>query len=418
VRIAFFCHTVRSDWNHGHSHFLRGVVRALQLLGHTALVYEEARSWSVTNLVREHGLAPLLQFRRRFPFIDVRLYEPEPPAALRRRLEDELAGADAVVLDEWPAVEHPALTELLIQLRRSCGYALLLRDAHSRVLTQPVPLRERLDRFDSVLVYGPSMADEYRSGLGLTRGVHVLHEAADVALFRPGAREPERPPDDAVFIGNWGEGDRADDLRRFLLGPAQRFGGRRRFAVHGVRYPPRARAALAGAGVEYRGWLPNYLVPEAFARARVGLHLIRRQYAARLHGIPTIRVFEALACGLPLVSTRWRDTDHLFREGQDYLLVDTPTQTEEVLEWLWRDDDARARLGQSGMLRVLGAHTCLHRAEQLLEIVASCRVPWVARGVRLAGEPVVVTAGAGDVPPVRAAGATPADGPGAVRARG
>jgi spore maturation protein CgeB len=385
MRIALFCHTIRSDWNHGHSHFLRGLVRALRLLGHSVTVYEEARGWSVTHLVREHGLAPLREFRRRFPFIDVRLYEPEDPPALERRLADELAGVDAVLLDEWPAVEHPALTDLLIRLRPACGYALLLRDAHSRVLTEPVPLRRRLDRFGAVLVYGPSMADEYRRRLGLP-GVRVLHEAADVALFRPRAQEPATGDvDDAVFIGNWGEGERADDLDRFLLGPARRFGGRRRFAVHGVRYPPEVLRALAGAGgVDYRGWLPNYLVPHAFAHARVGLHLIRRQYAEWLHGIPTIRVFEALACGLPLVNTRWRDTDHLFREGRDYLLVDTPAQMEEVLAWLWHDASARARLGRNGMLRVLGAHTCVHRAEQLLEIVQDLRSPWPARARRAA----------------------------------
>jgi spore maturation protein CgeB len=385
VRLALFYHTVRSDWNHGHSHFLRGLVRALQQRGHTAVVYEEARGWSVANLVRAHGLAPLVQFRRRFPFVAVRLYEPAAGAALERRLARELAGVDAVLLDEWPAVEHPALTELLLRLRPRCGYALLLRDAHSRILTEAVPLRDRLDRFDAVLAYGPSMADEYRRRFGLA-GVHVLHEAADVALFRPLPRDPGGPADDAVFIGNWGERDRAEELRRFLLRPARRFGGARRFAVHGVRYPPAVLAALAGAGgVDYRGWLPNYLVPQAFARARVGLHVIRRQYAERLHGIPTIRVFEALACGLPLVSTRWRDTDGLFREGQDYLQVDTPAQLEEALQWLWHDADARARLGRSGRQRVRGAHTCAHRADQLLAIVAALRAPRaaaVAAGLR------------------------------------
>ena len=328
--------------------------------------------------------------------------------ALERRLAPELAGVDAVLLEEWPAVEHPSLTEVLIRLRPACGYALLLRDAHSRVLTEPLPLRGRLDRFDAVLVYGPSMADEYQRGLGVS-GVHVLHEAADVALFRPHPHVPTGTWDDAVFIGNWGEGDRAAELRRFLLRPARRFGGRRRFAVHGVRYPPEALEALAAAGgVEYRGWLPNYLVPQAFARARVALHVIRRQYAEWLHGVPTIRVFEALACGLPLVSTRWRDTDGLFREGQDYLLVDTPAQMEEALDWLWHDGDARARLGRNGRLRVLDAHTCAHRAEQLLEIVAGLQALWPARAPRAAGEEVPATvSGGSETPATQAVPALP-----------
>lgn len=381
MRVALFYHTVRSDWNHGHSHFLRGLVRALQTLGHDAIVYEQAGNWSVANLVHDHGLQPLVQFRRRFPSTKVRLYQPEPTAELERRLLRELSGVDVVVIDEWPAVEDVALTDLLIRLKPICGYTLLLRDAHYRILTEPVAIHSRLGRFDAVLTYGPSMAEAYRHRFGL-RNVHVLHEAADVTLFRPLPRDAERPVDDAVFIGNWGERDRAQNLNDFLLRPAKRFQRERRFAVYGVRYPRQVLATLERHGVEYRGWLPNFLVPDAFAHARVGLHVIRRQYAELLHGIPTIRVFEALACGLPLVSTRWHDTDHLFREGVDYLMVDTAKQMEEALDWLWHDDDARSRLARNGLLRVRGAHTCLHRAEQLLEIVARLRAPRVTGQMR------------------------------------
>ena len=72
--------------------------------------------------------------------------------------------------------------------------------------------------------------------------------------------------------------------------------------MHGVRYPPEGRAALAAAGIDYAGYLPNFRVPQAFAAARMTVHVPRRPYATALPGIPTIRVFEALACGIPLVS--------------------------------------------------------------------------------------------------------------------
>jgi spore maturation protein CgeB len=151
-----------------------------------------------------------------------------------------------------------------------------------------------------------------------------------------------------------------------------------------VRYPPEVLADLrAGSGVEYRGWLPNHRVPDAFAQARVVLHVPRRQYARLLYGTPTIRVFEALACGAPLISTPWVDSDGLFRVGEEYLVVDTPARLEAALEWLWRDESARRRLARSGEQRILAAHTCRHRAAQLQAIVAGLGGPAVRLPIRL-----------------------------------
>src|SRR5207244_1912380 len=88
-----------------------------------------------------------------------------------------------------------------------------------------------------------------------------------------------------------------------------------RAAVYGVRYPERARRALARAGIEYRGFLPNFEAPAVFARFRATVHIPRRPYVAALPGIPTIRPFEALACGIPLVSAPWSDVERLFEPG-------------------------------------------------------------------------------------------------------
>jgi spore maturation protein CgeB len=265
----------------------------------------------------------------------------------------------------------------------------LLHDTHYRILTQPVRVaRLELDRFDAILAYGPSIAEVYRHRFGYER-VYVFHEAADVALFHPLPPCSGAPMADAVFIGNWGGRDRAHELREFLLRPARHFRGARRFAIYGVRYPPQVVDTIRRYyGVDHHGWLPNYLVPHAFAQSRVVIHVIRRQYARVLHGIPTIRVFEALACGVPLISTRWHDTDGLFRAGQDYLVVDTRAQMEEALEWLWRDEGARQRLRRNALAQVRARHTCLHRAAQLLEIVAR------GRGLpALAEQPSEVAAG-------------------------
>ena len=249
MRFAFFYHSARSDWNHGNAHFLRGLVRSLTGLGHTSVCYEAARGWSVTNLVAGAGLRPLVEFKRRFSFVDVRLYDPQPLGALERRLELELGGVDVVVLHEWPAVEQPALLQLLLRLRRRCGYRLLFHDTHYRTLTQPARIaRLGLERCDAILAFSPSLAATYRECLGLgPERVHVVHEAADDALFHPLPPDPHLPLDDALFVGNWGGPDRASELRAFYFRPARRLRAERRFALYGVRYPPEFAARAPGA---------------------------------------------------------------------------------------------------------------------------------------------------------------------------
>ncbi|HEX2034359.1 MAG TPA: glycosyltransferase [Chloroflexota bacterium] len=374
MRFALFCHSLRSDWNNGHAHFLRGLMRALISMGHEAIGYEEAGSWSVSHLVAEHGWRPLLEFRRQFPLLRVRLYDSASGQALRHHLRRELAGMDVVILHEWVAVERPDMMRLLLELKRECGYTLLFHDTHYRILTQPVRLaRLRLERCDGVLAFSSSIAAEYRRRLGLDP-VYVFHEAADDELFQPVPADWMRPLDDVTFVGNWGGRDRAAELREFLLRPARANKGRRRFAIYGVRYPPRVLDLISRYyGADYRGWLPNYRVPQVFAQSRVVVHIARRQYARVLHGTPTIRPFEALACGAALVSTPWPDTDGLFRAGHDYVVVASERQMVEALEWLWQDEVARRRLGQRGAARIRAQHTCRHRAEQLLGIVAQLR---------------------------------------------
>ena len=78
---------------------------------------------------------------------------------------------------------------------------------------------------------------------------------------------------------------------------------------------------LRDAGIEYEGYLANLSAPEVYARSRLALHVPRRQYANGLSGVPTIRVFEVLACGIPLVCAPWTDTEELFRSGQDYVVA-------------------------------------------------------------------------------------------------
>ena len=173
---------------------------------------------------------------------------------------------------------------------------------------------------------------------------------------------------DLVWIGNWGDDERTAELHEFLLQPVHDLHLKAR--VHGVRYPEAAKKALAEAGIEYAGWLPNYRAPEVFARYRVTVHVPRRPYVRALPGIPTIRIFEALACGIPLVSAPWDDAEGLFTPGKDFLVAPDGAEMRAHLKALLADEDLARSVSAHGLETILRRHTCGHRADELLEIWA------------------------------------------------
>ncbi len=354
LRIVYCAHSIRSDWNNGNAHFLRGLLRGLVALGHSVTALEPADEWSYRNLLGEgeRGQRSLQQFATAYPELDVRAY------ADLGELDPVCAGADIVVVHEWT---EPALVDCVIALRAKHGFRVLFHDTHHRASSSPAQLRRfRIAEFDGVLAFGEVLRRVYREMFGV-KHVWTLHEAADTSVFSPQAAEPER---DLVWVGNWGDGERTAELHEFLLEPAR---GLREPLVYGVRYPPEGREALEQAGVAYGGYLPNLDAPGMFARARATAHIPRRQYAAELPGIPTIRVFEALACGIPLVSAPWQDAEQLFCP-HDFAWARTGAEMRAVLREILTDAKAREQRAAQGLATIRAKHTTRHRAEQLAEI--------------------------------------------------
>jgi len=362
VKLVYFTHSLASCWNHGNAHFLRGLLREMMARGHRVSAWEPAGAWSLANLLRDHGEAALSAYRATYPELASRAY------AAAADFEDDLADADVVIAHEW---NEPWLVAELGRRRARDGarFTLLFHDTHHRAVSDPGAIgRLALDGCDGVLAFGEALAELYRRA-GWGRRVFVWHEAADTRLFRP-------PPADGargglVWIGNWGDGERSAELGEFLLRPAREAG--LPLDVHGVRYPPEARAMLAAHGARYRGWLPNARVPEVFARRLATVHVPRRFYVERLPGIPTIRVFEALACGIPLVCAPWEDAEGLFRPGEDYLVARDGAEMVRRLAALRDDPALRRSLAASGLARIAARHSCAHRAEELIDILATLR---------------------------------------------
>jgi spore maturation protein CgeB len=360
MRFLFYAHSLVSDWNHGNAHFLRGIMRELVARGHDVLALEPADGWSRTNLAAQHGELALKRFNSDFPELRSKSYSDD------FEHDAHLSTADVVIVHEWTA---PPLVDRIGKARRSGGtFTLLFHDTHHRAVSETTAMSALpLEDFDGVLAFGETLRQRYlRAGWG--RNVHTWHEAADVRLFRPHTNV--RRVGDLVWIGNWGDDERTAEIHEHLVEPVREL--KIRTTVHGVRYPAPALTTLAEAGIDYRGWCPNAEVPRVFARHRVTVHIPRRPYVTSLPGIPTIRIFEALACGIPLVSAPWKDAEGLFRAGVDFLYARNSDEMSKLLRDILHQPALARSLIRHGLETIAARHTCGHRVDQLFDVLMQC----------------------------------------------
>ena len=363
MKIVYFVHAIASCWNNGNAHFLRGIGTELQIRGHDLLFYEPQNSWSETNLIADHGSEALNGFQRAYPGLRRTKYDPANPD-----LDRLTEGADLVIAHEW---NEPSLINALGRMRkRGAPFALLFHDTHHRAVTQPDSMAAyHLNDYDGVLAFGEVLADLYRRR-GWAKRVLTWHEAADTTLFYP--RSAPASDGDVVWIGNWGDDERTAELQTFFFAPVQQL--KLRTNVFGARYPQIAVADLAARGISYRGWLANHLAPEVFSRHRATVHVPRRPYAEALRGIPTIRVFEALACGIPLISAPWDDCEGLF-PPDCFLMARTADEMQDHLRAVLNDRDLAASLRANGLAAIRDRHSCRHRVQELLDFHHAIKTP-------------------------------------------
>jgi spore maturation protein CgeB len=358
VKFVLFYHSLISDWNHGNAHFLRGIVAELLDRGHDVDVYEPANAWSVQNLVADHGTKPIEDFRRACPNLRSQRYSPQ-----ELDLGAALDGADVVIVHEWN--DHDLVRDIGRRRADDDSFRLFFHDTHHRAATQPEMMAAYdLAHYDGVLAYGSVIRDLYLER-GWARRAWTWHEAADTRIFHP--RPRGEAEGDVVWIGNWGDDERSAELHEFLIDPVRTL--RLRARVYGVRYPQAAKDALREARIGYAGWLPNYRVPEVFARFRLTVHVPRRPYVETLRGIPTIRPFEAMACAIPLISAPWDDAEGLFTPGEDFLVARNGDEMRRLMREVIHDRVLAQTLAENGLKTILRRHTCGHRVSELMNII-------------------------------------------------
>lgn len=356
MRIILFYQSILSDWNHGNAHFLRGYATELQNRGHEVIIYEPAKDWSPRDPAEPTGGASITRFHAHYPGIPSVSYDAE-----NLNLHRALAGADLVIVHEL--TERTLVARIGQHRRRTGSFSLLFHDTHHRALTDPEGMDLfDLSHYDGVLARGEAVRRIYLKR-GWANQAWTWHEAADTRVFYP--RKSDTLEGEVVWMGNWCHKERAKELREFFLDPVKDSGIKA--GAYGARYPEAARDALETAGIDYGGWLPFFRAPDMFARFCVTLHVPRSPYARSLPGIPTIRLFEGLACGIPVISSPWEDRERLFQEG-DFLIARNGREMKKHLCDVLNDRDLAHSLAKAGRRTILSKHTCAHRVDQLLAL--------------------------------------------------
>ena len=204
MTFALFVHSLRSDWNHGNAHFVRGVASELKSRGHEVRIYEPEGSWSLQNLVADRGPEAELAYLEHYPGLVSETYIEVP----------SLDGVDVALVHEWNA---PEIVEALGERKGSAK--LLFHDTHHRAASAPEEMaRFDLSRYDGVLAFGDVIRRLYLAN-GWAKRAWTWHEAADARVFHPMPDVPKAR--DLVWVGNWGDGEREAELREFLLGSGE-----------------------------------------------------------------------------------------------------------------------------------------------------------------------------------------------------
>jgi len=358
MRFVLFYHSLISDWNHATAHVLRGVASELLARGDSVRILEPIEGWSLHNLREQGGDGVVKAFHATYPRLRSAFYDP---ATIN--LDDELADADVVIAHEWnDAAFLRRLGEHRAQTR---SYRLLFHDAPHRVLQQPLQLRALvLSRYDGVLASSDGLRRMYEEH-GWAAHAWTWREAVDTQVFRAAAADLPRSLD-MIWIGNWGNGERASELDEFLIEPIRALGVRARF--YGARYPQEALHTLRASGIDYGGWIPDFCIPAALATARFTINVPQRMRNDGLPHTPAIRVLQAMACGIPVVTAPWDECEELFAPGVDLLVAHNGPEVQRHLIELLEDPEFARFIAANGYQTVVSRHTCGHRVQELLGI--------------------------------------------------
>jgi spore maturation protein CgeB len=349
VKVVFLGLSITSSWGNGHATNYRALVRELSRRGHDVLFCERDVPWYAA----ERDL-------------------PEPPwgrtslyGSLEELAERHLADvgeADLVVVGSY-VPEGVAVAEWVLD---NAAGAVAFYDIDTPVTLgklrqgdEEYLSPELVGRFDLYLSFtgGPTLT-ELEDEFGARRAI-AFHCLVDPEAYRPIAAEPRW---ELGYLGTYSE-DRQPALERLLLEPARRE-RQARFVAAGPQYP---EEIAWPANVERIEHVAPGDHPAFYAAQRFTLNVTRAEMR-EAGWSPSVRLFEAAACGVLVISDRWDGLDEIFVPDEEILVADS---SKDVLDFLCEvGDEERRGIAERARRRVLAEHTAERRCQQLEDEVA------------------------------------------------
>ncbi len=360
MKLVIFGLALSSSWGNGHATLWRGLLRALAQRGHTVTFFEKNVPYYAAH--RDAWPCPAQVY--------LVLYDTLEDEA--RRIEQELRSADVAIVTSFCPEGAKACEQVLgSDVPFTCFYDLdtpVTLDAleGGREIEYLPP--HGLAGFDLVLSYTGGRALDAISRRLHARAVAPLYGFVDPKAHRPAAPDPGFTAD-LSYLGTYAA-DRQPQLEELFLAPARRR-PEQRFLIGGAMYP------------QDFPWAPNIyfarhvapeLHPAFFSSGRLTLNITRSAMAA--YGwCPSGRLFEAAACGAPLLTDTWEGLESFFTPGEEIL---TATDRTDVLAALDQSPEQLRQMAARARDRVLAEHTATHRALQLEALFSQAAAPLAA----------------------------------------
>jgi spore maturation protein CgeB len=350
MKIVVFGLTMSSSWGNGHATLWRGLARALIRRGHRFVFFEK-------DVPYYAGTRDLWEI-------------PGGELVLYQGWEDVLPYAKSHLADAEVAMVTSYCPDAIAAIRLALGSSAQLRTFYD--MDTPVTLDglragsdvaylppEGLGGFDLVLSFtgGPALA-ELRTRLGARRTA-PLYGHVDPEVHRPVA-PLEGEFVDVSYLGTYAA-DRQAALEALFIEPARRM-PQRRFLIAGAQYP---HDFPWTDNVYFRRHLPPPEHPAFFCSSALTVNVTRRAMA-EMGWCPSGRLFEAAACGVPILTDTWDGLSAFFTPGDDIL---TATTTEEAIAAISLPREELARIGAAARARVLAEHTSDVRAAELEDVL-------------------------------------------------
>jgi spore maturation protein CgeB len=348
MRVVIFGLSVSSSWGNGHAALWRGLIRALLEAGHRVTFFERDVPYYAAN----RDLFALPDGGELVLYDD---WEESLPSFRRA-----LAGADVGMVTSY-CPDGLAATDLVLDtaLPVRCFY-----DLDTPVTLARLEAGEQVDYigpdglsgFDLVLSYtGGGALDALRTRLGARRTAPI-YGSVDPGLHRPA---PPRPEYRGLlsYLGTYAA-DRQAALERLFVEPARKL-PRERFVIGGAQYPD---AFPWTANTYFVRHLPPPEHPAFYSSSRLTLN-VTREAMARMGWCPSGRLFEAAACGAPILSDWFDGLDEFFEPGSEILVAHT---TEDAMAALALGDAELDAIARRARERTLEQHTAARRAADMV----------------------------------------------------